>query len=114
MPAPDLTFQLLDGAQVAAHAAELQALHAEVYAGTPYRRDDAAAFAGRFRVQRASPASPGRGPPMAAIWSVWRPGCPLRPSTSWCKDLTTPPPEEVTAEHPGRTFALTDLLVRAS
>jgi GNAT superfamily N-acetyltransferase len=39
---------------------------------------------------------------------------PLRPSTSWWRDLTTPLPAEVTAEHPGRTFALTDLLVRAS
>jgi GNAT superfamily N-acetyltransferase len=39
---------------------------------------------------------------------------PLRPSTAWWRDLTTPLPEEVTAEHPGRTFALADLLVRAS
>jgi GNAT superfamily N-acetyltransferase len=38
---------------------------------------------------------------------------PLRPSTSWWRDLTTPLPDEVTAEHPGRTFALTELLVRA-
>ena len=39
---------------------------------------------------------------------------PLRPSTSWWRELTTPLPDEVTAEHPGRTFALIDLLVRAS
>jgi hypothetical protein len=39
---------------------------------------------------------------------------PLRPSTSWWKDLTTRLPGEVTTEHPGRTFALTELLVRAS
>ena len=39
---------------------------------------------------------------------------PLRASTSWWRGLTTPLPDEVTAEHPGRTFALTDLLVRAS
>ena len=39
---------------------------------------------------------------------------PLQPSTSWWKDLTTPLPAEVTTEHPGRTFALTELLVRAS
>jgi hypothetical protein len=38
---------------------------------------------------------------------------PLRPSTSWWKDLTAPLPAEVTTEHPGRTFALTELLVRA-
>jgi len=41
-------------------------------------------------------------------------GMPLRPSTSWWKDLTNPLPAEVTTEHPGRTFALTELLVRAS
>ncbi len=39
---------------------------------------------------------------------------PLRPSTSWWRDLTTPLPEQLTAEHPGRTFALLELLVRAS
>jgi GNAT superfamily N-acetyltransferase len=55
--APGIIFQRLDGRQAAAHADELQALHAE---------------------------------------------------------LTTPLPADVTAEHPGRTFALTELLVRAS
>jgi len=39
---------------------------------------------------------------------------PLRPSTSWWRQLTTPLPDEITAEHPGRTFALVELLVRAS
>ena len=41
-------------------------------------------------------------------------GMPLRPSTSWWRGLTTPLPDDVTAEHPGRTFALVDLLVRAA
>jgi ribosomal protein S18 acetylase RimI-like enzyme len=39
---------------------------------------------------------------------------PLRPSTSWWRDLTTPLPGEVTTEYPGRTFALVELLVRGS
>jgi GNAT superfamily N-acetyltransferase len=39
---------------------------------------------------------------------------PLRPSTSWWRDLTTPLPREITTEYPGRTFALVELLVRAS
>jgi GNAT superfamily N-acetyltransferase len=39
---------------------------------------------------------------------------PLRPSTSWWRELTTRLPAEITEEHPGRTFALVDLLVRAS
>jgi GNAT superfamily N-acetyltransferase len=114
VPAPDLPFQLLDGAQ-AAHAAELQALHAEVYPGPPYRRDDdAAAFAGRFKVQRHQPGyvlAEGRHGGYLVGYAA---GIPLRPSTSWWKKLTTPLPGEVTAEYPGRTFALTDLLVRAS
>jgi GNAT superfamily N-acetyltransferase len=41
-------------------------------------------------------------------------GLPLRPSTSWWRDLTTSAPEQLTQEHPGRTFALVELLVRAS
>jgi GNAT superfamily N-acetyltransferase len=41
-------------------------------------------------------------------------GMPLRSSTSWWRDLTTPLPPDLTDERPGRTFALTDLLVRAS
>jgi ribosomal protein S18 acetylase RimI-like enzyme len=41
-------------------------------------------------------------------------GMPLRPATSWWRGLTAPLPEEITAEHPGRTFALVDLLVRAA
>jgi ribosomal protein S18 acetylase RimI-like enzyme len=112
---PDMTFQLLDGSQAAAHAAELQALHAEVYAD-PSRAgdDDAVLFDRRFRVQRRQPgfvlAEARRGGYLVGYGT----GMPLRPSTSWWRDLTTPLPEEVTAEYPGRTFALIDLLVRAS
>ena len=115
MSAPDITFQLLDGAQAAAHAAELQALHAEVYADPPYRRDDdAAVFADRFRVQRRQPGFVLAEARHGGYLVGYAAGMPLRPSTSWWRDLTTPLPDEVTAEHPGRTFALTDLLVRAS
>jgi len=98
-----------------AHADELQALHAEVYADPPYRQqDDAALFAGRFRVQRRQPdfalAEVRHGDYLVGFAS----GMPLRPSTSWWRELTAPLPAEVTAEHSGRTFAVTDLLVRAS
>jgi len=41
-------------------------------------------------------------------------GMPLRPSTSWWRDLTIRLPEDVTTEYPGRTFAVMELLVRAS
>ncbi len=115
MGRPGISFQLLDGNQAGACATELAALHAEVYADPPYlRHDDAAVFPGRFRVQRRQPgfalAVAGHG----GYPVGYAAGMPLRPSTSWWRDLTTPLPDEVTAEHPGRTFALVELLVRAS
>src|SRR5260370_11001597 len=51
----EITFQLLDGTQAAAHESELQALHAEVYAEQPYGPTDDGLFAGRFRVLRRQP-----------------------------------------------------------
>jgi len=114
VPTPGITFQLLDGPQAAAHADELQALHAEVYADPPYRRDDdAALFADRFRVQRRQPGFVLAEARHGGYLVGYASGMPLRGSTSWWRALTTPLPDEVTAEHPGRTFALVELLVRA-
>jgi GNAT superfamily N-acetyltransferase len=111
----DLTFQLLDGGQAAAAAEEYQALHAEVYADPPYRRtDDAEVYAGRFRVQRRQPGFVLAEARHGGYLVGYASGMPLRPSTSWWRNLTAPLPAEVTEEHAGRTFALTDLLVRAS
>jgi GNAT superfamily N-acetyltransferase len=107
--APDIAFQRLDGRQAAAHADELQAVHREVYGEADHE-----AFARRFRVWRRQPgfvlAEARHGDYLVGFTA----GMPLRPSTSWWKDLTAPLPAEVTTEHPGRTFALTELLVRAS
>jgi ribosomal protein S18 acetylase RimI-like enzyme len=115
VPAPEITFELLDGRQAAEHEAELRALHAEVYADPPYREDeDAAEFARRFRVQRRQPGFVLAEARSGGYLVGYAAGMPLRPSTSWWRDLTTALPDEVTAEHPGRTFALADLLVRAS
>jgi ribosomal protein S18 acetylase RimI-like enzyme len=115
MPAPGMTFRLLDGPQAAAHADELQALHAEVYADPPYRHDDdAARLTGRFRMQRRQPGFVLAEARHGGYLVGYAAGMPLRPSTSWWRDLTTPLPDDVTAEYPGRTFALTDLLVRAA
>ena len=112
---PGIAFQLLDGTQAAAHADELQALHAEVYADPPYgRNQDAALFARRFRVQCRQPGFVLAEARHGGYLVGYGCGMPLRPSTSWWRELTTPLPDEVTAEHPGRTFALTDLLVRPS
>jgi GNAT superfamily N-acetyltransferase len=115
VPAPEITFQLLGGAQAAEHEAELEALHAEVYAEPPYRRtDDASDYARQFRVQRRQPGFVLAEARSGGYLVGYAAGMPLRPSTSWWRAVTTPLPDEDTAEHPGRTFAVTDLLVRAS
>ena len=115
MSAPGITFQVLSGSQAAGHIEEFQALHAEVYAEPPYRRAaDASHFAARFAVQRRQPGFVLAEARHGGYLTGYASGMPLRPSTAWWRDLTAPLPEEVTAEHPGRTFALADLLVRAS
>ncbi len=111
----DVTFRLLEGRQSAGHVAELQAIHAQVYADPPYRRDaDAALFEDRFRVQSRQPGFVLAEACHGGYLVGYAAGMPLRPATSWWRDLTTALPEELTAEHPGRTFALVELLVRAS
>jgi GNAT superfamily N-acetyltransferase len=116
VPAPEVTFGLTrERQQAAAHADELQALHAEVYGSPPYGLDeDAAAFGRRFTVQSRQPGFVLAEARHGEYLVGYACGMPLRPSTSWWNELTTPLPQEVTAEHPGRTFALADLLVRAS
>jgi GNAT superfamily N-acetyltransferase len=112
---PDIALQLLDGTAAAAQASELQALHAEVYADPPYEwQDDADLFAERFRVQRRQPGYVLAAAHRGGYLVGYAAGMPLRQSTSWWRDLTAPLPDDVTAEYPGRTFALIDLLVRAS
>jgi GNAT superfamily N-acetyltransferase len=113
--APGITFQRLDGSRAAAHADELQALHAEVYAEPPYGlAADPARFAERLRVQCRQPGFVLAEARHGGYLVGYAAGMPLRPSTSWWRELTTPLPADITAEHPGRTFALTELLVRAS
>ena len=112
---PGITFGVLDGRQAAGHAAELAALRAQVCAQPPNRRAaDDGALAARLAVQRRQP-----GFVLAVAWhggylAGYATGMPLRPATSWWRDLTAPLPGDLTAEHPGRTFAVAELLVRAS
>ncbi len=115
VPAADVTFQLLDGRQAAQHEAELAALHAEVYSGQPDAAgDDATGAAGSFSVQRRQPGFVLAEARSGGYLIGYATGLPLRPTTSWWRELTAPLPEDVTAEHPGRTFALTELAVRAA
>ncbi len=104
----DLSLLLLDGRQAADHAAELADLHAEVYG------PDDGAFAGRFRVQRRQPGFALAEARNGGYLVGYAFGMPLRPSTSWWRQLTAPLPDEITAERPGRTFALSGLAVRAA
>jgi GNAT superfamily N-acetyltransferase len=112
---PEIAVRLLDSAAAASHVADLSALHAEIYADPPYeRRDDDGSFEARFRVQRRQPGFVLATAERGGYLIGYAAGMPLRSSTSWWRDLTTPLPAEVTAEYPGRTFALVELLVRAS
>jgi len=115
VPAAETTFHLLDGTQAGEHADELQALHAEAYPALPGEgTDDAARMPRTFQLQRRQPGFVLAEARSGGYLVGYSTGTTLRPSTSWWRDLTTPLPEEVTAEHPGRTFALTELVVRAS
>jgi GNAT superfamily N-acetyltransferase len=106
--APGVTFELLSGTLAAAHVDEVRALHAEACA------DDGVAFGDRFRVQRRQPGFVLAEARHGGFLVGYAFGMPLRPSTDWWRYLTTPLPDAVTAEHPGRTFALVELVVRAS
>jgi ribosomal protein S18 acetylase RimI-like enzyme len=115
VPAADTEFQLLDGSQALPHATELQALHAEVYGAPPYRQSaDGDEFNRLFRVQCRQPGFALAEARSGGYLVGYAAGLPLRPSTSWWRTLTTPLPDDVITEYPGRTFSLVDLLVRAA
>ena len=109
VPVPGVTFRLLDGGQAAARGdADLLALHEESRAG------DASEYARQFRVWRRQPGFALAEAMHGGFLVGYAAGLPLRPSTSWWKNVTTPLPVSVTEEHPGRTFALTALVVRTA
>jgi ribosomal protein S18 acetylase RimI-like enzyme len=112
--APEMTFRLLDGQRAAGHADELAALWAEVRADPPYRQAGDPGFLARFDRQRRQPGFVLAEARQGAYLVGYAAGMPLRLSTSWWRELTTPLPDEVTTERSGRTFALTDLMVRAA
>jgi GNAT superfamily N-acetyltransferase len=109
MSVPGVTFRRLDGAAAAEHEDELLALRAGVYGAAD--GDEAARL---LRVWRRQPGFTLAEARHGGYLVGYASGLPLRPSTSWWREVTTPLPEETVAEHPGRTFAVTELLVRAA
>jgi GNAT superfamily N-acetyltransferase len=106
--APGVMFQLLDGQRAAGHEDEMLALHAEVLGA------DDGDFPRRLRVWRRQPGFALATAFHGGYLVGYACGTPLRSSTSWWRDVTAPLPDDVTTEHPGRTFALTEIAVRAS
>jgi GNAT superfamily N-acetyltransferase len=107
MSVPGGTLHVLDGREAAADEEELTALHDQVFGSD-------AGFARRLGVWRRQPGFMLAEARHGGYLVGYACGMPLRPSTDWWRDLTAPMPAAVTTEHPGRTFALTQLLVRAS
>jgi GNAT superfamily N-acetyltransferase len=129
VPAPEITLRLLGGAEAAGSGEDVSALRAEVCGAPPHRdstsRDSAGkdgasrdgadgGFGRRFGRQRRQPGFVLAEARHGGYLVGYAFGVPLRPATSWWRDLTAALPEELTAEHPGRTFALAELTVRAA
>jgi GNAT superfamily N-acetyltransferase len=103
-----VAYQVLDGRAAASEADDLLALAHEVdgQAGPGLDR--------QFRVWCRQPGFVLAAARHGGFLVGYASGMPLRPSTSWWRGLTTPLSAEFTTEHPGRTFVLTQLLVRAA
>jgi len=117
MSAPGVMLAAADGRQAAAGETEHIALHDEIF-GAADAADPAnpanADFARRLRVWRRQPGFVLAEARHGGYLVGYACGLPLRPSTDWWRDVTAPLPAAITDEHPGRTFALTQLLVRSS
>ena len=113
--ADPITYELPGRDQAAEHREEIAALAAEIYADPPFGWDVARTghFARRFAVQLRQPGfalvEARSGDYLIGVAF----GLPLRPSTDWWHHLTTPLPAGLTTEHPGRSFVVAGLLVRA-
>jgi ribosomal protein S18 acetylase RimI-like enzyme len=109
MHEPGIAYHLLDGSAAAAAEDELLALDREVYPDADHQRRNR-----QFTVWRRQPGFALAEARHGGYLVGFAAGMTLRPSTSWWRELTTPLPPGLTTEHPGRTFALTELEVRAS
>ena len=109
MSVPGVTFGLVDGRQAVGRQEDLLALAEE----SRYP-DDLTEFARQLGVWRRQPGFALAEALHGGYLVGYAMGMPLRPATSWWKDVTSPLPAGLTEEHPGRTFAVTALLVRAA
>ena len=109
-----VTYHSPDASQAVQHIGELRDLYTEVYADPPYEwgTGHADLFTERYRVQAGQPG-------FALIEARHQDqligcclGVTLQPATPWWHHLLTPLPPDITTEHPGRTFALVEMLVR--
>ena len=110
MSVPGVTFGLADGRQAAEREEDLLTLAGESSQPTTDRTE----FARQLRVWRRQPGFALAEARHGGYLVGYAMGMPLRPATSWWKDVTSPLPTGLTEEHPGRTFAVTALLVRAA
>jgi ribosomal protein S18 acetylase RimI-like enzyme len=108
MSAPGVMLEVADGRQAAAGETDHIALHDEVFGS------DDPDFARRLGVWRRQPGFALAEARHGGYLVGYACGMPLRPSTDWWRDVTAPLPATITDEHPGRTFALTQLVVRGS
>jgi GNAT superfamily N-acetyltransferase len=109
-----ITYRSVDGEQALGHIGELRNLYLEVYAEPPYEwgTDHAELFEDRFEAQARQDGfalieARREDELIGAAFGVT-----LTPATPWWHNLIEPLPAEITEEHPGRTFAVVELLVR--
>lgn len=112
-PGP-VTYHQVDGTQALTHLGELRDIYTEVYAEPPYHwgQEHANLFLERLHVQARQPGFAMIEARHGLELTGMAFGVTLQPTTPWWQHLTTPLPDDITTEWPGRTFALVELLVR--
>jgi hypothetical protein len=118
MTSSHITLKLVNGERAITHLDELRTLYTEVYADPPYEWGDehASLFAERFRAQCRQEGfalvEARDGNALAGI-IFGLPVTPVSGSSAWWQNLTSTVPAEMSAEWPGRTVSVIELLVRA-
>jgi len=109
-----IAYRVLDGPVLNGTAARGSAADLRALADDVYGKDRDPEAVRREQVWRRQPGFALAEARHGEFLVGYASGMPLRPATSWWRGLTTPLPDDVTTEHAGRTFAVTELLVRAA